>query len=83
MTDDEYAQGRADALDAGTKIRGKVKRGTDTRDQDELLVEGRGATAKEAIEDFEAALTAAEARGWTTRLRALQPGDDRDTDATE
>lgn len=82
MADNEYTQGRADALDAGTKIRGKVKRGTDTRDQDELLVEGRGATAEEAVEDFEAALTAAEERGWTDRLRTLQPGED-DTDDSE
>jgi hypothetical protein len=65
-------------LDHGVKIRGKVKRGTDTRDQDELLIEGRGETAKAAAIDFEQALTEAEAAGWADRLRALQPGEGED-----
>jgi len=59
----------------GTKIVGKVKRGTDTRDQDTLKIVGRGANATEATRDFEAALARAEAGDWADRLRDLQPGD--------
>lgn len=62
----------------GEKVVGKIKRGTGTRDQDTLKLVGRGETAEEAAEDFEALLEAAEANDWGERLRALQPeeGDD-------
>ena len=70
---DEYEPGQKRPLDHGVKVRGKVKRGTGTRDQDELLIEGRGENAEEAAQDFEEALTAAEETGWADRLRALQP----------
>lgn len=68
----EYERGRKRPLEAGAKIRGKIKRGTATRDQDMLLLEGRGENAAEAARDFEAALQAAEERGWPDRLRELQ-----------
>jgi len=71
--DREFNQGRQDAVSSGTKIRAKVKRGTGTRDQDEIVIEGRGADAAEAAADFEAALERAEAGEWAERLRALQP----------
>ena len=76
--DNGYDRGRQDAVSSGVKVRGKVKRGTGTRDQDELLIEGRGATAAEAAEDFEATLQRAEEQSWAQRLRDLQPseGDD-------
>lgn len=74
-----YEPGRKEPLDHGAKVRGKVKRGTGTRDQDELLIEGRGEDAAEAAADFEAALREAEERQWASRLRALQP-DDPDED---
>lgn len=68
-----YDPGQKTPLDHGVKVRGKVKRGTDTRDQDELLIEGRGENAAEAAADFEAALKEAEEQRWADRLRALQP----------
>ena len=73
-----FDHGRQDSVSTGAKVRGKVKRGTGTRDQDEIVIEGRGASAEEAAADFEAALEAAEAGEWADRLRALQPdeGDD-------
>jgi len=74
--DRTFNQGRQDSVSSGTKIRAKVKRGTGTRDQDELVIEGRGADAAEAAADFEDALQRAEAQGWADRLRALQPEDD-------
>jgi protein-arginine kinase activator protein McsA len=75
---DEYEPGQKRPLDHGVKVRGKVKRGTGTRDQDELLIEGRGENAEEAALDFEEALTAAEEAEWVDRLRALQPGEAED-----
>lgn len=74
----EYDPGQKNPLDHGVKVRGKVKRGTETRDQDEILIEGRGEDAEEAAEDFEEALTYAEEAGWVDRLRALQPGGGED-----
>lgn len=76
--DSEYEAGQKRPLDHGVKVRGKVKRGTDTRDQDELLIEGRGEDAEEAAADFEAALQAAEEQGWADRLRAMQPEESGD-----
>lgn len=73
-----YPRGQKRPLDHGTKIRAKVKRGTDTRDQDELLIEGRGESAEEAAEDFEGALTKAEEQGWAERLREIQPEESDD-----
>lgn len=74
----EYEPGRKKPLDHGVKVRGKVKRGTGTRDQDELLIEGRGENAEEAAADFEEALTEAEERQWVDRLRHLQAGEGED-----
>lgn len=76
-TDDrsDYEQGRKDPLDHGVKLRAKVKRGTGTRDQDELLIEGRGENAAEAADDFEEALQTAEDQQWAERLRNIQPGE--------
>jgi hypothetical protein len=85
MTDDDsgttddaptYDHGRQDPLDEGVKLRAKVKRGSGTRDQDTLLIEGRGATADDAADEFEAALSRAEANDYADRLRALQGDDD-------
>jgi len=69
----EYNQGRKDAVSSGTKVRAKVKRGTDTRDQDVMVIEGRGENAQEAAEDFEDALVMAEENDWADRLREIQP----------
>ena len=66
-----------ETVHSGASIVAKLKRGTETRDQDELKIKGKGATAEEAAEDFEAALEAAEENNWVERLRAIQPdGDD-------
>lgn len=82
----EYEPGEKRPLNHGAKIRGKLKRGTGTRNQDELLIEGRGETAAEAAADFEAALATAEEEGWADRLRALQPdepGEDEEDEEDE
>lgn len=79
-SNDEYPKGTERPLDHGVKVRGKVKRGTGTRDQDELLIEGRGKNAAEAAADFEEALSEAEEREWADRLRALQPENEPQED---
>lgn len=73
-----YPRGQKRPLDHGAKVRGKVKRGTDTRDQDEILIEGRGESAVEAAKDFEKALRMAEEKRWADRLREIQPEEDDD-----
>ena len=75
MSNDDFENGRKDSMSVGTKIRGKLKRGDGTYNQDEIVIEGRGSDAEEAAADFEKALTEAEARGWADRLRAIQPED--------
>lgn len=75
-TETDYDLGEKTPMTHGVKIRGKVKRGEGTRDQDELVIEGRGECAAEAVADFEAALKAAEDRDWADRLRDMQPGED-------
>lgn len=67
-----YDRGQKHPLDHGVKVRAKVKRGSGTRDQDTLLIEGRGESATEAAAGFEAALEQAEEGDWADRLRALQ-----------
>lgn len=74
----EYERGEKRPLNHGTKIRAKLKRGTGTRDQDEILIEGRGENAREAAHDFENALQRAEEFCWAERLRAIQPDGDPD-----
>jgi len=79
----DYDLGEKAPMSHGVKIRGKVKRGEGTRDQDELVIEGRGESAVEAVIDFEDALKAAEERGWADRLRAMQPGEETDEEETD
>lgn len=74
----DFDQGRQDAVSTGVKIRGKLKRGTATRDQDEIVIEGRAGSAEDAVQKFETALVEAEKRGWDQRLRDLQPDGDAD-----
>lgn len=57
----------------GASITGKIKRGTDTRNQDELHIKGKGATADKAAQAFEHSLSQAEQGDWAQRLRAMQP----------
>jgi len=71
----EYEQGEKEPLNHGVKIRAKVKRGSDTRDQDTLLIEGRGENAIEAGAEFQSALQMAEQNDWDERLRKLQPDE--------
>jgi len=59
---------------SGVSITGKVKFGSETRDQGELHLKGKGKNAEEAAEDFEKTLQAAEEGRWSDRMIALNPG---------
>ena len=71
---------RNEQAHVGESITGKVKRGTDTRDQDELVIKGKGADAEEAAQEFEASLQEAEEQGLSQRLREMQPDLDVEQD---
>lgn len=61
------------------EIRTKLKRGTGTRDQDEVNIKVRGQTADEAADRLETVLERANDGQWADRLREYQPeasGDD-------
>lgn len=78
MSDSDDVQTR-EQVHSGVSITAKLKRGEGTRDQDELKIKGKGATAGDAVDDFERALQAAEENGWAERLRAIQPdGEESD-----
>jgi hypothetical protein len=70
--------GEKEPLNHGVKVRAKVKRGTATRDQDEILIEGRGENAIEAAAEFQSALQMAEQNDWSERLRDMQAEGDGD-----
>jgi len=56
---------------SGVSITAKLKRGTGTRDQDEIKIKAKGTTAEEAVENMNDAMNAAEE--WADDLRSVQP----------
>jgi hypothetical protein len=58
---------------SGVSITAKLKRGTGTRDQDEIKVKAKGTTADEARANMAAVLPKVEQ--WADELRGVQPGD--------
>jgi len=59
---------------SGVSITAKLKRGSGTRDQDEIKIKAKGTTAEEAVENMDAVLD--EAEEWAADLREVQPDDD-------
>jgi phosphotransferase system HPr-like phosphotransfer protein len=57
---------------SGASIKAKLKRGTGTRDQDTIVIKGKGTDAEEAIENFQDCLDAAWEREWGYQLRGFQ-----------
>lgn len=58
---------------SGVSITTKLKRGSGTRDQDEIKIKAKGKTAEEAIENMEAVVEHAEE--WASDLREVQPDE--------
>lgn len=59
---------------SGVSITTKLKRGSGTRDQDEIKIKAKGKTAEEAVENMDTVLE--EAEEWADDLREVQPDDD-------
>lgn len=72
MTDKEIHENQA----SGVSITTKVKRGSGTRDQDEIKIKAKGTTATEAIENMDKVMEHVDE--WADELRAIQPESDND-----
>ncbi|MBX0305737.1 DUF7389 domain-containing protein [Haloarcula salinisoli] len=75
MTDDTANPERIERTDVGASIEVRLKRGTDTRDEDQFTIKGKGATAEEAASEFEFLLEKYEAE-YSDRCRNIQPSKD-------
>lgn len=58
--------------DVGASIEVAATRGNGTRDQEKFKIKGKGATAAEALEEFETLLEQYE-KEYSDRVRAIQP----------
>lgn len=76
MTDDTNDTTTTETVHSGVSIKGKLTRGEGTRDQDTLVIKGKGADSDEAVEEFEETLKKAEKYDWVERLRQMQPDAD-------
>ena len=72
MTDDTATPERIERTDVGASIEVRLKRGTGTRDEDQVTIKAKGETAKEAASEFEFLLEQYEAE-WSDRCRNIQP----------
>ena len=63
---------RIERTDIGASIEARLKRGTETRDEDTVTIKGKGANAEEAAAEFEYLLEKYEAE-YSDRCRNLQP----------
>jgi hypothetical protein len=72
MSDDGGAE-RVERTDVGAFVQATLKRGSGTRDQDEVRIKGKGEDAEQAITEFEQLLERYETE-WSDRLRGIQPG---------
>ncbi|QIO25033.1 hypothetical protein [Haloarcula sp. JP-L23] len=72
---------RVERTDFGTSLEARLKRGTSTRDEDRITIKAKGETAADTLEAFETLLARYESE-YSDRLRALQPSQDNDIDAT-
>lgn len=59
---------------SGVSVTTKLKRGTGTRDQDELKIKAKGTSPEEAVENMEEVLE--EAEEWAEALREIQPAQE-------
>ena len=73
-TDDYDDRTLVERTDTGLSITTKIKRGTDTRDQDEHTIKAKGHTALEAIETHRQGLEHVERE--LDRVRHIQASDE-------
>ena len=58
------------------RLKTKIKRGTDTRDQDEIEVVVKGDDPQEAVDKLHETVVAIGSKGTHKALRGTQPGED-------
>jgi len=73
VSDDHETQ---ETVHTGVSVTAKLKRGSGTRDQDEVKIKAKGADAAEAIEEMDETLEAADE--WADLLREIQPTEESD-----
>jgi len=72
MTDDTDDPDRIERTDVGASVEARLKRGTGTRDEDQITIKAKGETAEEAAAEFEFLLEQYEAE-YSERCRNIQP----------
>ncbi|MBX0298042.1 DUF7389 domain-containing protein [Haloarcula nitratireducens] len=77
MTDDNTLDDveRVERTDLGASVEARLKRGTGTRDEDQITIKAKGETALDALEKFEQLLAEYEAE-YGDRMRTIQPTRD-------
>ncbi|MBX0297787.1 DUF7389 domain-containing protein [Haloarcula nitratireducens] len=78
MSDDTTSDDveRVERTDLGASVEARLKRGTGTRDEDQITIKAKGETASDALEKFEQLLAEYEVE-YSDRMRAIQPtGED-------
>ncbi|WP_241692990.1 DUF7389 domain-containing protein [Haloarcula limicola] len=63
---------RVERTDIGASVEVRLKRGTGTRDEDQITIKAKGETATDALAEFEQLLAEYEAE-YGDRMRAIQP----------
>ena len=72
MSEETPESERIERTDIGASIEARLKRGTETRDEDTVTIKSKRATAEEAAAEFEYLLEKYEAE-YSDRCRNIQP----------
>ena len=75
MTHETDDPDRIERTDIGASVEARLKRGTGTRDEDQITIKGKGETAEEAADEFEYLLEKYESE-YSDRCRNIQPSAD-------
>ncbi|MBX0288744.1 hypothetical protein EGH22_20650 [Halomicroarcula sp. F28] len=81
MTDDTENPERIERTDVGASVKARLKRGSETRNEDQITIKAKGETAEEAAAEFEYLLEKYE-NEYSDRCRNIQPtyeDDEQDT----
>ena len=79
MTDETTDPDQIERTDVGASVEARLKRGTGTRDEDQITIKAKGKTAEEAAAEFEYLLEKYEAE-YSDRCRNIQPAQEDEPD---
>lgn len=80
MTDDTPNSERVKRTDVGASVQARLKRGSGTRDEDQITIKVKGETAAEAAAEFEYLLEKYETE-YSDRCRDIQPDEPDEEEA--